>query len=229
MIIAANFKTNHTRSSTQKYIQELIECKTDEQVRFFPPSSAFAKVDLPKNIKQGAQNFYPIQNGSFTGEIGREQLEEFDIKSVLIGHSERREILGESDELIASKFEFAKSHNWEITFCIGEPLNVRQNGLKSVMEYLLNQLSKIDLNYKNLIVAYEPIWAIGTGVSAKKEDIKETLDALREDVKAPLLYGGSVKAQNAEDILSLQNCDGVLVGTASWDIEEFKKIIEKAK
>ncbi len=228
MIICANFKTNHTRKSVRAYVDALCNLETDHQIRIYPPSSALFKPKSPKQIKMGAQNFYPVKNGSFTGEIGQEQLDEFEITSVLIGHSERRHILSESDELIANKFNFAKENNWEINFCIGEPKSIRDRGKEAVLNYLETQLKSIDVAYKNLIIAYEPVWAIGTGDTASIEDIKEILDFLREKTFAPLLYGGSVKSENVKEMFELENCDGVLVGTASWDVESFKSIINQA-
>ncbi len=228
MIISANFKTNHTRESFVSYMQELSKLKTAQQVRVYPPFTALEKLQTPLHVKVGVQNFYPAKNGSFTGEIGLDQLEEFGIKSVLIGHSERRHILAESDEIIKRKFDFAKEKGFEITYCIGEPKSVRDEGKTAVLNYLNAQLEGIDTDYKNLIIAYEPVWAIGTGVVATPEDIRVILDFLRTKTKAPLLYGGSVKPSNVEPIYKLENCDGVLVGTASWEVESFKKLIEKA-
>lgn len=229
MIISANFKTNHTRKSTQEFVNELVKNSSNHNLRVYPPSTALLKVDLPLHVKIGVQNFYPVENGSFTGEIGKEQIDEFGINSVLIGHSERRHILGESQELILKKFEFAMKNNWEITYCIGEPKSIRDSGKKELLEYLQVQLNGIDLTYENLIIAYEPVWSIGTGDTAKTKDVKEILDFLRQKTKAPLLYGGSVKPSNVADTFALENCDGVLVGTASWEIESFKQIIDEAK
>lgn len=230
MIIAANFKTNHTRESTKEYLQTLIKYATTHQIRIYPPFTAFLHVkDLPSNIKLGAQNFYPINNGSCTGEIGAEQLDEFALQSVLIGHSERRHTLKECDSLIAKKFHFAKEHHWEIIYCTGEPISIREKGKEALFAYLKNQLKTIDLTYKNLIIAYEPVWAIGTGVVANTRDIQEALDFLREQTQAPLLYGGSVKSNNVADTFALKNCNGVLVGTASWNVDEFIKIINIAE
>ncbi len=226
MIISANFKTNHTRDSFKDYIQELKTLSTAHEVRIYPPFTALQKFESAKNVKIGVQNFYPVKNGSYTGEIGLEQLEEFDIKSVLIGHSERRHILEESEELIAKKFNFAKQNKWEITYCIGESKEIRDSG--KVLYFLTNQLKDIDLDYENLIIAYEPVWAIGTGEVATPKDIKEVLDFLRTKTKAPLLYGGSVKPSNVSDVYNLENCDGVLVGTASWEINSFKQLIKLA-
>ena len=232
MIIASNFKTNHTRASTKEYLIKLNsyinENKTTQDIYIFPPYTALDNYKLHKNIKLGVQNAYPTDSGSYTGEIGYEQIEEFAINTILIGHSERRHILNESQELIAKKYNFYKDKEFTIVYCIGEPKEVRDKGIEKVLEYNFSQLDGIDLDYKNLIVAYEPVWAIGTGVSATIEQIDETLKLLREKIKAPLLYGGSVKVANIKEILEIENCDGVLVGTASWDIENFKEMVRIA-
>ncbi len=231
MIIAANFKTNHTRESVREFIDDLNQFLSlhdiDDKIIIFPPFTALDKFDTTATI--GAQNGYPVEKGSFTGEIGTLQLNEFGIKTILIGHSERRQILGENQEFIAKKFQFFKEQNFEIVYCIGEPLEIREQGIEAVMEYLLNQFDNIDINYDRLIVAYEPIWAIGTGISAKVEEIDETLTLLKEKIKAPLLYGGSVKPSNTKEILTIKNCNGVLVGTASWEIKSFCDIISISK
>ena len=230
MIVASNFKTNHTRKSTREFVQRVEEFANakDVEVRIYPPFIAIDSFEVSQNIKVGVQNFYPTQNGSFTGEIGFEQLEEFKIDSVLVGHSERRHLLKESNEFIKMKFDYAKEKNLEIIFCIGEPKEVREAGIETVMEYLWKQCEGIDLSYDNLIVAYEPVWAIGTGLSATPEDIKETLAYLRKKISKPLLYGGSVKVENVADILNIDNCDGVLVGTASWKVDDFCQMIATA-
>jgi triosephosphate isomerase len=225
MIVAANFKTNKTRSETIKYLKEL---KTVDfgavKVAVFPPQTALIEDNLI-----GAQNAYPTVSGAYTGEIGLEQLNEFNIKRILIGHSERRHILGETQEFVAEKFKFFKDNGFEIFYCIGEPLEIRKKGIDSVVEYLKNQFVGIDLNYEKLIIAYEPVWAIGTGVSAKTEEIKETHVEIRKFTSRPILYGGSVKLNNIEDILKIENVDGVLVGSASLDVDVFKQMINKAK
>ena len=227
MIFAANFKTNHTRASTEKYIEalkeKLLAKKPEDQVYIFPPATALDTYIGDFTI--GAQNAYPAQNGAFTGEIGTEQLEEFDIKTILIGHSERREHLGESQDNVAQKFAFFKEQGYEILYCIGEPLEIREEGEEAVMEYLLAQFDGIDITYKNLIIAYEPIWAIGTGRSATVEEIASTHKALKQTVQKPLLYGGSVKPANIKEITSIRGVDGVLVGSASLDAKSFTEMI----
>ncbi len=232
MIIASNFKTNHTRKSTQLYLQKLSafiqERGSRQEVLVFPPATALDRFDLAANIRVGVQNAYPVEKGSFTGEIGLEQIDEFDLKTILIGHSERRHVLGETQEFCAKKYDYFKEQGFEIVYCIGEPKEVREQGIDAVIAYNETQLEGIDLSYEKLIVAYEPVWAIGTGLTASPEQIEETLAKLREKIKAPLLYGGSVKPANTKEILSIPNCDGVLVGTASWDVEQFIQMIEVA-
>ncbi len=224
-IVAANFKMHKTRKETIEYLKELrkIDFK-GVKVAVFPPFTALFEDELI-----GAQNGYPAINGAFTGEIGLDQLNEFNIKRILIGHSERRHILKESQEFIAKKFDFYKNEGFEIFYCIGEPLEIRKKGLDEVVKYLKNQLSGIDLEYDKLVIAYEPVWAIGTGVSASNEEIQHTHAEIRKLTKRPILYGGSVKLHNIKEILEIPNVDGVLVGSASLDVEVFKKMIEIAK
>ena len=233
MIIASNLKTNHTRKSTQEFILHvdkfIKQNSSTVETRVYPTPTALDSFVISDNIKVGAQNFYPIQNGSFTGEIGFEQLEEFDISSVLIGHSERRHILQESPKEVVKKYDFAKDKGVEIIYCIGEPKEVREAGIEEVMRYIWEQFDGIDIEYERLIVAYEPVWAIGTGLSASVGDIADVLKRLNDKIKKPLLYGGSVKTDNLEDVLKIENCSGVLVGTASWQVQEFCKMIKIAQ
>ncbi len=229
MIFAANFKMNHTRVSTYNYVMDLrdriVHGGYKDKVYVFPPFTALMGSHKPVII--GAQNAYPQMNGAYTGEIGLEQLGEFGINTLLIGHSERRTLLGETQEKIAEKYTFFKERNLEIIYCIGEPIEVREEGDQAVEEYLLGQFEGIDTEYDRLIVAYEPIWAIGTGRSATKEEITTTHDMLRRHISAPLLYGGSVKGANIEEIASIENVDGVLVGGASLEVDTFFELIEK--
>ena len=228
MIYAANFKTNHTRATTQLYIEALKEKlflkKPEDKVYIFPPATALDSYEGDFTV--GTQNAYPTQNGAYTGEIGVEQLDEFGIKTILIGHSERREYLGESQEKVAEKFTFFKEQGFEIIYCIGEPLEIREKGFEAVMQYLLAQFDGIDITYDDLIVAYEPIWAIGTGRSATVEEISSTHRALKKAINnKPLLYGGSAKPANIKEITSISGVDGVLVGSASLDADSFSEMI----
>jgi len=229
MIIAANFKTNHTRASTKAYMDKLAgfvkkEAISDD-VLVFPTATSLDSFGFSDNLRVGVQNAYPVEKGSFTGEIGLEQINEFAIKTILIGHSERRHILGESQDEIAKKFAFFAEAGFEIVYCVGEPKEVRGEGIESVMTYNLSQFEGIDINYENLIIAYEPVWAIGTGLTATNEQIEETLFELKKHVSKPLLYGGSVKVANTKEILEIKNCEGILVGTASWDVDAFCEML----
>ena len=221
MRFLANLKCNHTRASFAKYAEILdANLSANDDVTVFPPFSALD--GAAHKFKLGAQNFYPCESGAHTGEIGKAMLDEFGVKSVLIGHSERRE-LGESEELLRAKFDFAVKAGWQIVYCIGENLSVNEAG--GTKEFLADQLKNIDLGYERLLIAYEPVWAIGTGKSASAEQIGNVLNFIREQTSAPLLYGGSVNAANIGGIAGIKNCDGVLVGTASWDASKFLELM----
>jgi len=231
MIIAANLKTNFTRQKTNEYVNELDSFLDDEsisqEVLVFPATSSLNAYNT--KVVVGAQNAYAVENGAFTGEIGTEHLDEFGIKTILIGHSERRHILNESQEVIAKKFQFYKDLNFKIIYCIGEPKDIREAGKDKMMEYISKQYDGIDATYENLVIAYEPVWAIGTGLTPTLEDIAEIHKDLKVKSTAPLLYGGSVKVANAEDVLSTQNVDGILVGSAALKVEDFKTMITYAQ
>ncbi|MDR1910758.1 MAG: triose-phosphate isomerase [Helicobacteraceae bacterium] len=231
MILAANLKTNHTRASAASYLDEvsdfIAKSQSADRVVVFPPSSALCA--SRNNVTVGAQNAWSVENGSFTGEIGSDQLDEFDVKTILIGHSERRHILGEGLDIIKRKFDFFASLEYEIFFCIGEPIEIKEAGFEAVMTYVERQLDGIDLSYPSLVLAYEPVWAIGSGKAATSDDILSVHSAIKHICDKPLLYGGSVKKENAGDILSLEGVDGALIGTASWQSDRFCEIIDIAK
>ena len=225
MIYAANLKCNHTRSSFALYAKRLNDAlkdkKNSDEIIIFPPSVAFLEEEL--NFTQGAQNFDPCVKGAFTGELGKEHLDEFSINTVLIGHSERR-ALGEKDALLKAKFDFAKENELKIIFCIGEDLELKKHG--KTKDFLKKQLEIIDLNYKNLIIAYEPIYSIGTGVSAEFKDIQSVLLFLSSLSKAKLLYGGSVNEDNIKTITEIEHCSGALIGSAALNVNSFLRLIK---
>ncbi|MCG3718764.1 triose-phosphate isomerase [Aliarcobacter butzleri] len=232
-IIASNFKTNHTRKSTTLFVNEvnnfLKKNKISNEVYIFPTSTSLNHFETVPNLMIGVQNAYPTTSGSFTGEIGTFQLNEFEIKTILIGHSERRHILGETQETITKKYEFYKNLGYKIIYCIGEPLEIKKQGIEKTLEYIYEQFIGIDVNYSNLILAYEPVWAIGTGVTATIDDIKNVHNAIKQKINKPLLYGGSVKVENVREICQIENVDGALIGTASWKVEDFIEILENTK
>jgi len=198
----------------------------EDTVMVFPPFTALEH--LSRNVLIGVQNAYPAQNGAYTGEITLEQLDEFEIKTILIGHSERRHVLGETQEQIASKFRFFAEHGFAIIYCVGEPIEVREQGNEALMQYVEAQFEGIDCHYPDLILAYEPVWAIGTGLTPTTDQIVAMHLALRAKTSAPLLYGGSVKVDNAQSIMQLDNVDGVLVGSASLSANDFCEMIALA-
>ncbi len=231
MIIAANLKTNLTRKQTSKYVNDLEnyvnENNISQEVLVFPAMSSLDS--FSGKVVVGTQNAYPTQNGAFTGEIGTEQLDEFGIKTILIGHSERRHVLGETQEELVAKFNFYKELGYKIVYCVGEPLEKREASKSEMMEYISTQYEGIDTTYKNLIIAYEPVWAIGTGLTPTLEDIETIHTDLKEKSTAPLLYGGSVKVTNAAEVLALNNVDGILVGSAALYAEHFCSMIGYAQ
>jgi triosephosphate isomerase len=231
VIVAGNFKTNMTRQGTRVYMNALenflVDPEISQQVIVFPPSTALDTHEGKANM--GAQNAFAVENGAFTGEIGLEQLEEFGIDTILIGHSERRHVLGESQEMMVEKFNYFKDKGFTIVYCIGEPLEIREESNDALMAYLDAQLEGIDIGYDRLIIAYEPVWAIGTGLTPDDNDIELIHGALRKKIDKPLLYGGSVKPGNAAEIMAIDNVDGVLVGGASLVVEDFCGMITAAQ
>jgi len=231
MIIAANLKTNLTRVKTLEYINKLEsfikQNGISQEILVFPAISSLNQHNGAVIV--GTQNAYATINGAFTGEIGQEQLEEFEIKTILIGHSERRHVLGETQDELIKKFNFYKKLGYKIVYCVGEPLEIRELGHTKMMQYLSKQYDGIDIDYENLIIAYEPVWAIGTGLTPTLEDITAIHKELKEKSHAPLLYGGSVKVTNANDVLALDGVDGILVGSAALNVDNFCTMIEYAQ
>lgn len=172
------------------------------------------KERISSQIKIGAQNCSNKTSGAFTGEVAAKMLKELNIDFIILGHSERRHQFGETNCLLKEKLKICKDEKLKIVFCVGETLKQREaNETFSVIKEQLKVLDSID----DVIIAYEPVWAINTGVAAKKEDVKEAVDFIKSELKifgeSFVLYGGSVNSKNASDFVSL--CDGFLVGNAS--------------
>lgn len=247
-IIAGNWKMHKLRkeaAQTAARIAEALSSYTPQNrlVLVFPPytdiatvADAFAGIT---NLEAGGQDFYPAKQGAFTGEISPEMLTDCGASWALTGHSERRHVFGESDELVAKKTSFGLENGLKIMLCVGETLEERESGqLVKVLERQLGSaiepLVKGNANLANFAVAYEPVWAIGTGKVAGPAEIleahAETRKIMRGIVGAkadiiPILYGGSVKPDNAGGILGLENVDGLLVGGASLEAESFLSIV----
>lgn len=246
-IIAANWKMNKNSKEAQETIQELTNILNntlpeDREVIIFPSFiSLEASVQSAgeKSVLQfGAQDVYPAKDGAFTGEISPSMILDAGAKWVLTGHSERRHVIREDNAFVGQKTSFALASGLNVIACIGETLEQREAGkLYDVLSEQLSQtLAKLPtpLSPERLVIAYEPVWAIGTGKTAGTEDIVEAHAIIRELLKdiigtsvfqTRILYGGSVKPENANAILGLKNVDGLLVGGASLKADSFAKII----
>ena len=242
-IIAANWKMYKTAEQAKAFCHELLAKERAEDVDtiIFAPFTSLAAVSMAlagSNIALGAQNFYPKDEGAYTGEISLEMLREFAVSYVLVGHSERREIFKENDDFVAQKLQAALKKSFKPILCVGESLDVRNSGqahaycLKQV-KAALEDISKDDLN--KIIIAYEPIWAIGSGKSATAADAEEMLKTIREYLSAQygqnvademrLIYGGSVKPENIAQFMAEKNVDGALIGGASLNAESFAEML----
>ena len=244
-LVAANWKMFKTRSEaaqTARELSELVGGAPDERdVVLFAPFTALeatsSALSKAHGIALGAQNVYPASEGAFTGEISPAMLLDCGCTWVLTGHSERRHVLGESDVFIGQKTTFALQHGLSVMLCIGETLAEREQGqLETVLRKQL-RLGLADMpqeGYDRLAIAYEPVWAIGTGKVASEDDILTSHALVREllshilgsrGMSIRILYGGSVKPMNARSILGLDNVNGLLVGGASLQAESFASII----
>ena len=233
----ANWKMNFTAAEGSEFIHAL-NIKdlnnTQTQIILCPAfTSLFSMVSEAKDgaVAIGAQNMYHEDSGAYTGEVSASMLNETNIKYVILGHSERRHIFGETDEMINLKMHQALNNKIIPILCIGETIEEREsNNTFSVLE---SQLKK-GLNNINgeCLIAYEPVWAIGTGLSATAHIVNETHGQIRSILstmgwnndKCPLLYGGSVSPDNAKELSAIENVDGFLIGGASLDVEKFYKI-----
>ena len=243
-IIAANWKMNETRAQGEALARSVAEgiasLPDDRKVVIFPPATALDIVTGASmgRFETGIQNFYPAENGAFTGEISPAMVHDCGGQWALCRHSERRHIFNEPDELISRKVNFALAHDLKVMLCVGETLEERESGhLNAVlMRQLTSALSgqSSETAVSSIAIAYEPVWAIGTGKTAGPAEIKEAHELIRGDLRTmfasactelPILYGGSVKPSNAHEILGLDNVDGVLVGGASLEAKSFLAII----
>ncbi len=246
-IIAGNWKMNNDISATISLITELkkgITENTKATVIVCPPFTSLETTQtLLKDsiIKFGAQNMYYEDSGAFTGEISPLMLKSVGCKYVILGHSERRTIFQESDSLINKKIKTAIKHELKPIFCIGETLEQREKGItfevcERQVKNGLEGISESELSH--LIIAYEPVWAIGTGKTATSEQAEEVHSFVRKLIekmysknlaeKIVIQYGGSVKPENAKELLSQPNIDGALVGGACLKADSFLKIIDAA-
>lgn len=247
-VVAGNWKMNNDLSQSVNLISEIKNAaagkELNAEVIICPPFTSLETASAlvkDTNVKLGAQNMYFEENGAFTGEISASMLKSVGCEYVILGHSERRAIFGESDEVINRKIKKALSAGLKPIFCIGETLEERESGVtnKIIERQVRNGLIGISSEeLKSIIVAYEPVWAIGTGKTATPEQAQEVHKFIRNLVKElysansaenlTIQYGGSVKADNAKSLLSQPDIDGALVGGACLKADSFFEIIKSA-
>jgi triosephosphate isomerase (TIM) len=242
--IAANWKMQKTVAEAAEFVDALLPriAATQNDVVICPPFTALTAVVERRYgtaVKVAAQNMHEEDSGAFTGEVSAPMLVELDVEAVVLGHSERRQFFGETDEALARKVPAALAAGLEPILCIGESEAARD--ADETDEVLVRQL-QTDLGglepsqIENVVIAYEPIWAIGTGRTATPGQAQETCAFIRDVLRARcaaadkvrILYGGSVKPANAAELLSLPDVDGALVGGASLDPEDFAAIVDAA-
>lgn len=244
-IVAGNWKMNMTHDETVNLIEELKQISTnDVDIKIAPSFTNLNKaVSLlgSSEIEVVAQNVHFEERGAFTGEISIEMLKSVGVNSVIIGHSERRKYFNENDFILSKKTKMAIDNSVNIIFCIGEELSDRekQNHFELIKNQIISGLFGLDMQQiKNVVVAYEPVWAIGTGKTAENHQIQEMHEYIRKlfndkygsDIsqQIKILYGGSVKPNNAEEIFSLKDVDGGLIGGASLNFSDFNAIVQAA-
>jgi triosephosphate isomerase len=242
--LAANWKMHKTVAEAAAFVDALLPriAATQHDVVICPPFTALTAVVERRYgtaVRVAAQNMHEAESGAFTGEVSAAMLVELDVEAVVLGHSERRQYFNETDEALARKVPVALAAGLEPILCVGESEEARDSGqTEGVLERQLQaDLAAVDpAGLEGIVIAYEPIWAIGTGRTATAEQAQEACafirDVLRErDAAADsirILYGGSVKPANAAELLSQADIDGALVGGASLDPEEFAAIVEAA-
>ncbi len=230
---------NKTSSEALEFAKEINEFEFNKVDVLLAPSFVTLeslRKNLKDEIKLAGQNVSEFDDGAFTGEVSTSMLKDIGVEDVIIGHSERREKFSESDEIINAKVKKALEDDLSVILCLGESLEIKEEGkeIDFVRDELLNSLDGVD-DLENLTIAYEPIWAIGTGKTCSSEDAEIMCREIRNIInekygeisqKTRILYGGSVKPSNAGEILSKENIDGVLVGGASLKASDFIEIIK---
>ena len=242
-VIAGNWKMNMLPNEAINFIQELAPLVKDtknEVILCVPYTDLFYALLHVQgtNIKIGAQNMHWEEKGAYTGEVSAPMLKSIGVEYVIIGHSERRQYFAETDETVNKKIKSALAHGLKPIVCVGETLEQRENGqteqiVTSQVEKAFEGIETADLD--KIIIAYEPIWAIGTGKTATKEDANTTISQIRKKMAEMygqneangviIQYGGSVKSANAKELFEMSDIDGGLVGGASLKADEFAKIV----
>ncbi|MDF1827194.1 MAG: triose-phosphate isomerase [Legionellaceae bacterium] len=243
MFVMGNWKMNGSRKTIQALLEGIL-ARVDgfnqaANVVVFPPAIYIPMVaDMLKNtrIHWGAQTTHEHESGAYTGEISPAMLADYGCSYVLVGHSERRNLFNESEKCVAKKFHSVKEHGMIPVLCVGETKSERENGL--MMSVLERQLRAVhcdgSVDFQNCVVAYEPVWAIGTGQTATPDEAAEAHACIRDIVtelapgdaeRLSIVYGGSVNEQTAEALFAIPDIDGGLVGGASLKAEQFSDIV----
>lgn len=247
--MAANWKMNKTVREAQDYVAALLPraAESDEEVDVgvFVPFTCLgevARMAQDSEVIAGAQNFYYEDSGAFTGEVSAPMLLDVGARAVIVGHSERREVFGETDEMVARKAAKAVEAGLLPVVCVGETEEERDAG--DMWEKVSSQVSSVieelsEASGDQIVFAYEPIWAIGTGKTATPEDAQDAIGQIRGLLREQkdddfagavrILYGGSIKPDNVADIMAQEDVDGGLVGGASLEVESFVELIEAAR
>lgn len=238
-IVAANWKMNLTIEEGLDLVKQVLDGSSSDgsEIIFFPPSIALSAIGgMLKNTdyKVGIQNIHHEKSGAYTGEISAEMVKFLDVQYAIIGHSERRQYFFETDAQINGKIKSALSANLCPVVCVGESLPERESGKTNeiLKKQLMSALKDIDNTSDRLVIAYEPVWAIGTGKSADLNQVYDAHNFINEILQSrfknhtPILYGGSVKAENASELCEIKNVDGFLIGGASLQSESFCQIIK---
>ena len=237
--ICGNWKMNKASSEALEFASEINKFEFNKVDALLAPSFVTLeslRKNLKDEIKVAGQNVSQFDDGAYTGEVSTSMLKDIGVDDVIIGHSERREKFLESDEIINAKVKKALEDDLSVILCLGESLEIKEEGreVDFVREELLNSLDGVE-NIEKVTIAYEPIWAIGTGKTCSSEDAEKMCREIRNVIdekygeisqKIRILYGGSVKPSNAGEILSKENIDGVLVGGASLKASDFIEIIK---
>ena len=242
--LAANWKMHKTVAEAGEFVDALLPriAATQHDVVICPPFTALTAVVERRYgtaVKVAAQNMHEEEAGAFTGEVSAQMLVELDVEAVVLGHSERRQYFGETDEALARKVPAALAAGLEPILCVGESEEARDAEQTDavLVQQLRADLAEVDpARIADVVIAYEPIWAIGTGRTATPEQAQETIAFIRDTLRLQgadadrvrILYGGSVKPGNAAELLAQPDIDGALVGGASLDPEDFAAIVEAA-
>jgi len=246
-IIAGNWKMNKTPDEAAAMIKELVSLVKDAEAEVvicapFPDIAALKKAAAGTNIRVGAQNMHWEESGAFTGEVSPTMLNALGVEYVIIGHSERRQYFAETDETVNRKVHSAFAHHLIPIICVGETLSQREKGVtrswvEGQVKAALKDLSVRDV--KKCVLAYEPIWAIGTGKTATSKDANEVIGYIRSTVAGlygkeaadaiRIQYGGSMKPANATELMAMPEIDGGLIGGASLKAKDFSEVVHYRK